>query len=80
MSNPAREVIRGWGLDEEQYEKTDALIATLDAAGFVIVPKEPTYEMVMRSLDVPWKNGKSSYAEAYRVMIAEASSNEKKER
>jgi hypothetical protein len=49
----------------------DDLIKALDAAGFVIVPKEPTPEMVAKATYVPLsKPWREVVAETYRRMVA----------
>lgn len=52
MSKTVREVIMGVGYDDLIGDSgneglADALIAAIDAAGFVIVPKEPTEAMLI---------------------------------
>lgn len=47
-----------------------SIVATLDAAGYVIVPKEPTDKMICAALDdYDSRHGDQSYSQAYRAMI-----------
>lgn len=70
MSKTAREIINEWGLDEEAFEKTDHLIATLNAAGYLIVPKE---ERQTRGMDDPewdfWADEADMGAISYNAQI-----------
>ena len=50
----AREVIANWcdgSMMETAEEDADVIIAALDAAGYVIVPKEPTEAMLNAGCD-----------------------------
>lgn len=57
MSASAREVLGDWILDrdiqlragESVNKQADQIIAALSAAGFVVVPREPTEEMLRAS-------------------------------
>lgn len=59
------------------YSKTaQAALSALDAAGYQVVPKEPTEEMIMAGVPRLMSSGRGSNAlcHAYRAMLA-ASSN-----
>lgn len=85
MSRTAREVIAAyqfeWPNPSEWDElstiqlddQADQIISALDAAGFVIVPKEPTEEMIAAGAEEDawcYSEGQAPQPEIYRAMIA----------
>jgi hypothetical protein len=62
--------------------KARAAIAAIEAAGYVIAPKEPTPEMVEAAISRPFgtdrDDGESMYADIYSAMIAIAALKEPK--
>jgi len=61
------------------YELSDFIMATLSAAGYVIVPKEPTEAMVNAGTDVRWEmptTNTKGIREIYTAMISAAEKGE----
>lgn len=87
MSKTARDVIAQIAPEPEidpayfiGLEDADKIVAALDAAGFVIVPKEPTEAMIAAGAEVDawvFQEGQQPQPQIYRAMIAAASSTEK---
>lgn len=62
--------------DKLFYEDTDAILSALSAAGYVVVPKEPTKEIIHAAEMVRFHRGFGqppiSESEVYRAMLAAA--------
>jgi len=67
---PCREVMRG----------SDAILSALDAAGYAVVPKEPTERMAMAFHEAQWRAAQDrtylrrleDFADRYKAMLTAA--------
>lgn len=69
-----REMQHEWVRAEIGKRVSVAILAALDAAGYAVVPKEPTPKMLQAYSDANWTDWSttSGAAKAYRAMLAEA--------